>query len=50
MKRAPDLAPPVVLAARVLSRRGDIRKAAKLIEKAWPQCQHPRYSAGPTST
>ena len=41
MKRAPDLAPPVVVAARVLSRRGDIRKAAKLIERAWPMCQHP---------
>ena len=41
MKRAPDLAPPVVLAARLLSRRGDIRKAAKLVERAWPQCRHP---------
>ena len=41
MKRAPDLAPPIVIAARLLSRRGDIRKAAKLIEKAWPHCQHP---------
>ena len=41
MKRAPDLAPPIVLAARLLSRRGDIRKAAKLVERAWPQCQHP---------
>ena len=41
MRRAPDLAPPVVLAARLLSRRGDIRKAARLIEKAWPRCQHP---------
>lgn len=41
MKRAPDLAPPVVVAAGVLSRRGDIRKAAKLIEKAWQSCQHP---------
>ena len=41
MKRAPDLAPPVVLAVRLLSRRGDIRKAAKLVEKAWPRCPHP---------
>ncbi len=41
MRRAPDLAPPIVLAARLLSRRGDIRKAARLIEKAWPRCQHP---------
>ena len=41
MKRAPDLAPPVVLAARLLSRRGDIRKAAKVVEAAWPRCPHP---------
>lgn len=41
IRRAPDLAPPVVLAARLLSRRGDIRKASRLIEKAWPRCQHP---------
>ena len=41
MKRAPDLAPAVVLAASLLSRRGDIGKASKLIEKAWPRCQHP---------
>lgn len=41
IKRAPDLAPPVVLAARLLSRRGDIRKASKLIERVWPRCQHP---------
>ena len=41
MKRAPDLAPPVVLATRLLSRRGDIRKAAKLVEAAWPRCPHP---------
>lgn len=41
IKRAPDLAPPVVLAARLLGRRGDIRKASKLIERAWPKCQHP---------
>lgn len=41
IKRAPDLAPPVVLATRLLSRRGDIRKAAKLVEKAWPRCPHP---------
>ncbi len=41
MKRAPDLAPPVVLATRLLSRRGDIKKAAKVVEKAWPRCPHP---------
>lgn len=41
IKRAPDLAPPVVVAARLLTRNGDIRKASRLIEKAWPRCQHP---------
>ena len=41
MKRAPDLAPPVVLATRLLSRRGDIKKAARTVEKAWPRCPHP---------
>lgn len=39
--RAPDLAPAAVLATRLLSRRGDVRKAAKLVEKAWPRCPHP---------
>jgi len=41
MKRAPDLAPAIVLAATLLSRRGEIGKASRLIEKAWPRCQHP---------
>ncbi|VVB47663.1 HemY domain protein [Beijerinckiaceae bacterium RH AL1] len=41
MRRAPDLAPAVVVAANLLSRRGEIGKASKLIEKAWPRCQHP---------
>ncbi len=41
IRRAPDLAPAIVLAARIYSRRGDIRKAAKLIERSWPRCQHP---------
>lgn len=41
MKRAPDLAPAVALATRLLARRGDIRRATRLVEKAWPRCQHP---------
>ncbi len=41
MKRAPDLVPPVVVAAQLLTRRGEIRKASRVIEKAWPRCQHP---------
>jgi HemY protein len=39
--RAPSLVPAVALAARLLSRKGDIRKAAKLIETAWPDSPHP---------
>ena len=33
--------PAVALAARLLSRKGDIRKAAKLIETAWVKSPHP---------
>jgi HemY protein len=44
MKRAPDLVPAIVLTARLLTRRGDIRKAAKLIESAWPRCPHPELA------
>ena len=44
MKRAPDLVPAVALAARLLTRRGEIRKAAKLIENAWPRCSHPELA------
>ncbi len=40
-KRAPDLVPALALAARLLTRRGEIRKAAKIIENAWPRCPHP---------
>ena len=41
VKRAPDLVPAVVLAARLQSRQGGIRKAAKMIEAAWPLAPHP---------
>lgn len=41
LRRAPDLSPALVVAARLLTRRGDIRKASRLIEKHWPRCQHP---------
>jgi HemY protein len=33
--------PAVTLAARLMSRKGDIRKAAKLIEAAWTKNPHP---------
>ena len=38
---APDLVPAVALAGRLLGRRGDLRRAAKLIEKAWKTAPHP---------
>jgi HemY protein len=39
--RDPSLVPAVALAARLTSRKGDIRKAAKLIEAAWTKSPHP---------
>jgi HemY protein len=41
VKRAPDLVPAVALAARLMSRQGGARKAAKMIEAAWPVAPHP---------
>lgn len=41
VKRAPDLVPAVALAARLLARKGGARKAAKMIENAWPLAPHP---------
>jgi len=38
---APDLIPAAVLAARLLSGRGDLRKAARLIEASWKVQPHP---------
>jgi len=38
---APEFAPATALAARLLKRRGDGKKAANLIEKAWAQSPHP---------
>jgi len=43
--RAPDLVPAVAIAARLLSRNNDIRKAAKLIEIAWIKNPHPNLAA-----
>jgi HemY protein len=40
-KLAPDLVPAVALAARFLSEAGDIRKASRMIEKAWVEQPHP---------
>jgi HemY protein len=41
VKRAPDLVPAVALAARLLIRKGDFRRATKIIEAAWPVAPHP---------
>jgi len=38
---APDIVPAVTLAARLMARRGDLRKAAKLLEGAWRAGPHP---------
>ena len=44
VKRAPDLVPAVALAVRLLARRGGVRKAAKMIEAAWPLAPHPELA------
>ena len=41
VKRAPDLTPAVALAARLLTRRGSLRAASKLIERAFAAAPHP---------
>lgn len=45
LKREPRLVPAIALAARVLVRKGAARKAAKLIETAWRDTQHPDLAA-----
>jgi HemY protein len=44
LAHAPDLVPAVVLAARILSRKGEVRKGAKLIESAWARQRHPELA------
>lgn len=44
-KLAPDLVPAAALAGRLLSRRGDLRRAAKIIETAWKAQPHPDLAA-----
>ncbi|MBA1155053.1 heme biosynthesis HemY N-terminal domain-containing protein [Microvirga mediterraneensis] len=41
VKLAPDLVPAAALAGRLLSRKGDLRKAAKVVETAWRSLPHP---------
>ena len=40
-KLAPDLVPAAALAGRLLSHRGDLRRAAKVVEAAWRAMPHP---------
>jgi HemY protein len=44
LKLAPDLVPAAVLAGRLLSRRGDYRKASKTIEASWKLTPHPELA------
>ncbi len=41
VKHAPNLVPAVVLLGRLLSQRGDYRKAAKMLEAGWVSAPHP---------
>ncbi|SFG27112.1 heme biosynthesis protein HemY [Methylobacterium gossipiicola] len=41
VKLAPDLVPAAVLAGRLLARRGDLRRAGKVLEAAWRAGPHP---------
>lgn len=45
VKLAPGLTPAAALAGRMLSERGDVRKAAKLLETAWREASHPDIAA-----
>jgi HemY protein len=40
-KLAPDLVPAVALAARLHAESGDLRKATRMIERAWQTAPHP---------
>jgi HemY protein len=41
LKLAPGLTPAAVLAGRMLSSKGELRKAARLVEAAWREQPHP---------
>ena len=41
VKLAPDLVPAAAMAGRLLSRKGDLRRAAKVVETAWRSLPHP---------
>lgn len=44
-KRAPDLVPAVALAARLLTKRGSLRAASKMVERAFADAPHPELAA-----
>jgi HemY protein len=44
VKLAPDLVPAAALAGRLLSHRGDLRRAAKIVETAWRSQPHPELA------
>ena len=41
LKLAPDLVPAAALAGKLLSHRGELRKAARIVEAAWKAQPHP---------
>ncbi len=45
VKFAPDLVPAAALAARLLSRRGDLKRAARIVETTWAAAPHPELAA-----
>ena len=45
VKLAHGLTPAATLAGRMLSERGDVRKAAKILEAAWREAPHPDIAA-----
>jgi HemY protein len=45
LRLAPDLVPAAALAGRLLSQRGDLKRAAKVIETAWRTTAHPELAA-----
>ena len=45
IKLAPDLIPAYVLAGRLLARKGDIRRGARILETGWKTAPHPDIAA-----
>ncbi len=44
LSRAPDLIPASVALAQILTRRGELRKAAKIVETAWDRQPYPELA------